>query len=85
MHNSMSRKLQKVARHAICHECMDIIREKYKFWGVHFRSEHTKFCQKKVFLFAAFYGILVTHSVAHRFTFGNPILAMPIIYLLSVI
>ena len=33
--------------------------------------------------FAAFYGLLVTYLVAKRFTFGNPILAIPIIYLLG--
>ena len=35
--------------------------------------------------FVTFYGLLVTHLVAHRFTFGNPILAIPSIYLLRVI
>ena len=34
---------------------------------------------------AAFYGLLVTHLVAKRFTLGNPILAIPNIYLLRVI
>ena len=35
-------------------------------------------------VFAAFDGLFVTHLVAHRFTLGNPILAITIIYLLRV-
>ena len=67
-------------RHAICHGCTDIIRLKYYFFGVNFRSEHTVFCRK--LSFAACYGLSVTHLVSHMFTLGNPILALPIIYLL---
>jgi hypothetical protein len=36
----------------------------------------------KIVFFATFYGLLVTHLVTHRFTLGNPILAIPNIYLL---
>ena len=39
----------------------------------------------KIVFVAVFYGLLVTHLVAHRFTLGNHIIAIPIIYLLRVI
>ena len=42
-------------------------------------------CFAKNIIFAALYGLLVTYLVAHRFTLGNPVLAIPIIYLLRVI
>ena len=70
-------------RHAICHECMDIIRVKYFLGGVNFCSKHTVLGKNSTFV--TFYGLLVTHLVAHRFTLGNPILAIPIIFLLKVI
>ena len=37
------------------------------------------------FFFAVFYILLVTHLVSHRFTLGNPIISIPIMYLLRVI
>ena len=70
-----------LTRHAICHGCTDIIRVKYFLWVVSFCSEHTVFAENSAFV--AFYGLLVTHLVAHRFTFGNPVLAICIIYLLD--
>ena len=52
------------------------------FW-VNFAVNIQCFAKKSAFV--AFYGILVTHLVAHRFTLDNPRLAIPIIYLLRVI
>ena len=40
-------------------------------------------CFAKNSAFAAFYGLLVTHLVAYRLTLGNPVLVIPIMYLLS--
>ena len=34
-------------------------------------------------VFAIFYGLLVTHLVAHRFTLGNPKIAITIMHLLA--
>ena len=71
-------------RHTICHGCTDIIRVKlFSLGGGIFSLNIWCFAEKSAFV--AFNGLLVTHLVALMFTFGNPILAIPIIYLLRVI
>ena len=70
-------------RHAICHGCTDIIRVKYFLGGEIFALNKRCFAENSVF--AISYGLLVTHLVSHRFTLGNPIIAIPIMYLLRVI
>ena len=42
-------------------------------------------CFSEKSVFAVFYCLLVTHLIAHRFTLGNPVIAIPIMYLLRVI
>ena len=73
--------LLQTPRHAICHDCTDIIRVKYFFGGVNFSLNIRCFAEKSAFV--AFYSLLVTHLVAHRLTLGNSILVIPIIYLLK--
>ena len=69
-------KVLSYLRHAICHGCTDIIRVKYLFCGVIFTLNNQCFAENSV---------LFTNLVAHRFTLGNPVLAIPIINLLRVI
>ena len=70
-------------RHAICQGCMNIIRVKYFLLSKLIALNIQCFAENSVF--AVFYGLLVTFLVAHRFTLGNPIKAIPIMYLLRVI
>ena len=60
-----------------------IIRVKYLLFWVNFCSEHTIQCFAETSVFAAFYAFLVTHLVAYRLTLFNPLLAIPILYLLG--
>ena len=53
------------------------------FWGKFFSLNIRCFAENSAL--AAFYGLVVTHLVAHRLTLGNLVLAIPIIYLLRII
>ena len=57
--------------------------ENINFWGYIFALNIRCFAKKSAVV--EFYGLLVTHLGAHRFTLCNPILVIPMIYLLRVI
>ena len=56
----------------------------YFFWGGGIFALNIR-CFAENSVFTVFYSLLVTHLVAHKFTLGNPIIEIPIMYILRVI